>query len=161
MLWIDWVIISLVGISTLISLVRGFTREALSLVVWIAAFGVAVRFAEPLSIHFSAGIDTPSLRFAAAFVCLFVVTLIVGALVNFLIGQLVKSTGLSGTDRMLGIFFGATRGVLMVAVAVLLMSWTPLVQDPWWQGSQLIPHFELLANWVQQFLPEEANALIS
>ena len=80
-------------------------------------------------------------------------TLITSALVNNLIASIVEKTGLSGTDRMLGVIFGLLRGAAIVTLLVLLAAATPMPNDTWWQDSVLIEHFEKLAIWARQFLP--------
>jgi len=89
---------------------------------------------------------------------LFLATLFAGGLINFLIGKLIKATGLSGTDRMLGIFFGLARGIAIVTVLVLLAGLTPLPKDPWWHESQFIPHFQQLAMILRGLLPPQYAA---
>lgn len=151
--WADIAILVIVAISMLISIWRGFMREALSLASWIAAILVALSFADALAPHFEAYITTPSIRLIAAFAVLFLATLLIGGLVNYLVGQLIKKTGLSGTDRMLGVIFGVARGVAIVGILVLLAGLTPLPQDPWWRESILIAHAQDLALWMKAFLP--------
>jgi membrane protein required for colicin V production len=90
-----------------------------------------------------------------AFAALMLVSLVVGGLVNFLVIQLVERTGLSGTDRLIGMVFGLARGVLVIAVLVLVAGLTPFPGDPWWQESRLIPYFEELALWLGELLPED------
>lgn len=144
----DWAVVVVVSLSILISLVRGFVREALSLLVWVAAFVVAFFFSEKLSPLLANSIQVPSLRYAAAFALLFVVTLIVGSLVSYIIGQLVKMTGLSAVDRLLGCMFGLCRGVLIVLlILIFLPKILPVQQDQWWQKSILIPRILVLENW--------------
>lgn len=150
--WVDWAIIAVVAISSLISLSRGFVKEALSLLIWIVAGVVAWLFGGALAQHLSAYIETPSVRIIAACALLFVVTLMVGALINYLIGELVKATGLSGTDRLLGMVFGAARGGLLVVVLVGLVSLAPVQEDSWWRESQLLPHFLLVADWSKNLI---------
>lgn len=147
--WADWVIIAIIVISSLMSLRRGFVREAVSLASWVVAFVVARLFATSLAVVLQDYIDTPSLRLLAAFAILFVITLIVGVLVGMLIGALVSATGLSATDRVLGIGFGAVRGALVIVVLVALLGMTPAVLDSWWLESSLIPHFVLLEDWTR------------
>lgn len=157
MVWVDYVILGIIGLSAVISLVRGFVREALSLVVWVAAFWVSWAFFRPLAAQLD-WFTVPSVRLGASFAILFVATLMVGALLNFLVGQLVEKTGLSGTDRLIGVLFGAARGGVLVAVLVLLAGLTPLPNDPWWQESQLIGYFQELAIWLKTLLPEDIGA---
>lgn len=144
----DWIIVAIVAISGLISLWRGFVREALSLVIWMAAISIALFFSDMLSAHLSVWIGTPSLRKVASFVLLFVATLIVGGIVSHIIAALVKMTGLTGTDRVLGMVFGVARGLLVVlALLILVPPIVPINQDAWWIESSLIPHFLMMQDW--------------
>jgi membrane protein required for colicin V production len=152
--WADWTILAIVGISGLFSIKRGFVKEALSLVTWVTAFVVARLFTDALAMVLADYIQTPSFRIASAFAILFVITLIVGALISNLVGVLVQATGLSGTDRILGMGFGLARGALVVVVLIALLGGTPAVQDAWWQESQLIPHFVLMEAWSKEVASE-------
>lgn len=147
--WADWTILTIIGISSLFSLQRGFAREALSLVTWLSAFIIARLFYQSLSVLLEPFIQTPSVRLAAAFAILFIAALVVGVLVNKLIGALVEATGLSATDRILGIGFGAARGGLIIVAIVALIGMTPAINDRWFQESQLIPHFVLMEAWTK------------
>ncbi|WIO73059.1 CvpA family protein [Porticoccaceae bacterium LTM1] len=150
MIWADWAIIAIVGVSALISVVRGFVREALSLVVWVAALFVAMTFYPQVTQWLTNLIETPSLRQAAAWLGLFVLTLIVGGIVNYLISQLVRATGLTGTDRFLGMLFGTARGLLVVLVILILLPQAlPVTQDAWWHESVLIPYFLKFEGWAR------------
>lgn|SRR5690606_25877290 len=147
----DYVILGTIAVSMVVSLMRGFTVEALSLVTWIAAFVIARLFSLPLAVLLADFIDPPSARQPLAFVALFVMTLIVGALIRHLVKQVVNATGLSGTDRTLGTVFGALRGALLVVVALAVLSrTTQMPGDPWWQQSELIPHFLLVETWTAE-----------
>src|SRR5699024_8046536 len=122
MVWIDYFILAVIVLSILLSLIRGFVREAVSLGTWLAAFGLALTFAGPLSRWFTA-IDSDALRIILAFALLFVAVLIVGAVLNHVISALVDKTGLSGTDRLIGAVFGFGRGLVLVAALVLVANW--------------------------------------
>jgi membrane protein required for colicin V production len=140
--WADWTILIILGLSCLIGLVRGLIKESLSLAVWLAALFIANHFKTPAAQLLAQHIQTPSLREMAAFGGLFVLTLLVGSLINFVIGQIVKMTGLTGTDRMLGMVFGAARGFLIVmAIIIFLPPVIPIDKDSWWHQSVFIPEF--------------------
>lgn len=153
--WVDYSILAIIAISVLISLWRGFTKEALSLAGWVIAAWVALTFADKLQVLLEPHIKVPSLRLMVAFAILFIATLFIAAFINYLAVQVIKKTGLSGTDRMIGIFFGVARGCVVVAVLVLVGGMTPVPQDPWWHESQLMHYFQDMAIWLRQFLPAE------
>ena len=159
MVWIDYAILAVIGISTLISLVRGFVKEAVSLVIWFSAFFIASSFYLKLATLLT-NISEPFLRNAASIAILFISTLILGALINYLIGQLVSKTGLSGTDRVLGLGFGALRGALVVSAMLFFMdAFSSAASTDWWQASQLIPEFTLVVEWFFEYLKESSSFL--
>lgn len=161
MLAIDWAILAVLLISALISIKRGFVKEILSLISWMAAFVIARIFSGHLDVLLVQWIQTPSARYGAAFGILFAVTLIIGSMLNHLVGELVRATGLAGTDRMFGIVFGVTRGLIMVTAAVYGLQMTAFSQDPWWLESNLIPHFELMVSWSKNILPGATQSLLT
>jgi len=152
-IWVDYILLGVIVISALLSLWRGFVTEAISLVSWIVALWVAVVFFQDLADLLKGWIGTPSIRDVSAFAILFVGSVLVGGLVNYLAGQLVAKTGLTTTDRALGMLFGIARGIVIVAVLVLLAGLTVLPQDPWWQEALLLGHFQDMALWLRSFLP--------
>jgi membrane protein required for colicin V production len=161
MVWIDVVILALIVLSAVLSLFRGFVKEALALASWLVALWVAMTFYENLALMLAEWISVPSAQKITAFVLLFICVLLLGALVNYLAGKLVARTGLTGTDRMLGVVFGAARGAVIVALLVLFAGLTPMPQDAWWQDSQLIGYFEEFAMWMREYLPADMAENIS
>ncbi len=158
---VDTAIIGILVVSALISVVRGFFREVLSLVAWTSAAWIAVTFTPSFGAFLQTYITVPALRIAAAFVTLFLLTLILASMVNRLVGQLIKRTGFSGTDRAVGMIFGLIRGGVIVAVLVLVAGVTRLPQEPWWQESLLIGHFQQMAVWLRANLPSEIAGSIT
>ncbi|HTF98700.1 MAG TPA: CvpA family protein [Cellvibrio sp.] len=149
--WADWAIIGIFSLSCIIGLIRGFVREALSLVIWVAAVLVARLFGSQLETMLVGHIETPSVRLMTAYALLFVSTLLFGAMVSYLIGALVRATGLSGTDRLFGMVFGAARAfIIVMAILILLPGFIPVHEDNWWKQAQLIPYFQSCEGWVVQ-----------
>ena len=159
MLWIDIVIIAVIAFSALVSLVRGFVREALSLVTWGCAFFIASHYYSYLAVWFT-GFEEELIRNGIAIAVLFVASLIVGAIVNYIIGSLVEKTGLSGTDRVLGVCFGGLRGVLIVAAILFFLdTFTGFSSSEDWQRSTLIPQFSYIIGWFFDYLKSTSSFL--
>jgi membrane protein required for colicin V production len=144
------------GLSVLMGLWRGFIGEVLALAVWALAVWVAWKLGPQLAAQFSS-IDVPAARLLLAYALCFIAVLIAGAIVSFLMRKLVSGSGLSGTDRMLGMVFGLARGLVLVTLVVLLLGFTPLPRDPWWRESRLLPTFQQGAQWAAAQLPVEVT----
>jgi membrane protein required for colicin V production len=153
--WADYTILAVLGLSVLMGLWRGFIGEMLALACWVCAFWVAWLFGPALADRFSASISTPSVRVLLAYAVCFVAVLMAGAIVAFLMRKLIEGSGLSGTDRLLGMVFGLVRGAALVVLVVFLLGFTPARRDPWWGQSQLLPSFEPGAHWLGERLPSE------
>jgi len=159
---VDIAIAVIVVISGLISAVRGFVRETMSLIIWIAAFVVAMTFSSVVSSLLTNLIELASMRQLVAWGGLFIGTLLLGGLISFLLGKLIDSTGLGGTDKTLGLVFGVFRGLLIVlALVIMLPKVIPVEQDPWWMESALIPIFQSFENWGNQAVTELKELLTS
>ncbi len=139
---LDIAIIVVVLLSAVIGLVRGLVKEVLSLASWVVAFVVAIYFSSAVSQQLPASWGAESLRLVIAFAVLFIVALIAAALLQWLVSQLVNSTGLTGTDRFLGFLFGSARG-LLVTIVVLIGLREIAGETSWWQQARL--PVELLA----------------
>lgn len=141
----------------LVGALRGFIKEVLALAIWALAFVMAYRFAGGLGELMEAQVSLPSARLAIGFAGIFLAVLVLGGLLVYLVGRLVESTGLSGTDRLLGGAFGVVRGLALVLTFLLIAGLTPIPKDPWWQESAMIGRLMPLVDWVAEFLPEAAR----
>ena len=160
MIWIDYAILAIVGISGVISLMRGFIREALSLAGWIAAFWAALAFSGEVATWLVGYVSVPSVRVGIAFAAIFFGVLLLCGVALRMAGLLVERTGMSGTDRALGIVFGLLRGAVIAGVLVLLAGLTSLPRDPWWSQSVLLPHLVALASEIRAVLPPDMQQQI-
>ncbi|HLF10779.1 MAG TPA: CvpA family protein [Gammaproteobacteria bacterium] len=134
---VDYVIIAVCVFSAGVGFWRGFTKEALSLLTLLAAIWLAWRFAWVIEPYLGDWAGPPNAKVWAARVVVFVLVLAVGALASWLARTLIRHTGLSGLDRLLGGVFGLVRGALIVGLAVIALEFTGLDQDPRWQQAAL------------------------
>lgn len=158
----DYIIIAVILFSILISLLRGFVREAVSLLTWIVAFWIAFKFsgvATDLFSSFGYGPESPKLRLILCFAILFIAMLFLGFIVNSLLSRFIAKTGLTGLDRMIGMVFGALRGTLVVGVLLLLCSVSIVSKEAWWKNSVLVPHFSVIISFLHDMLPDQLDGV--
>ncbi|OGO91135.1 MAG: colicin V synthesis protein [Coxiella sp. RIFCSPHIGHO2_12_FULL_42_15] len=158
--WIDYAIIGIIAFSTMISFFRGFIREAISLMAWILGLIVSLKYAIVLQTYFTPWISSEAVRYFITFVALFLMIVFAGLLVNLLIHMLLNKTGMSLTDRFIGIFFGALRGGAIVAVMLLMLTNLGTIADSFaLQQSTLAPRFKPILFWLNGFLPKKMKAV--
>jgi membrane protein required for colicin V production len=157
----DYVVLTIVGASVIVSVMRGLAREVLALAGWVLAFVVANALSGAVAGSFSSVISDGSVRALTAFVAVFVVTLIAVSLVALGVSRLLKGAGLGLEDRLLGSVFGLARGVLIVMVMVLLAGLTALPRQPAWSDAMLSPPLEALARLIKPWLTQAVSRYIS
>lgn len=158
----DWAILVVIGVSALLSLVRGFVREAISLCAWTGAFVVTGKFYSVLAqrlTYFDCLNDNAIARTALSVFILFTLTLLVIGTCGNILRALIDKAGLSGTDRLLGVAFGAMRGVLVVCALLAVMQigfklgiLGFVLDKPMYADSVLIPELQRIVNWFFLYL---------
>jgi len=148
---VDYLIVVLVVMSTLVGLWRGFTTEALSLLTLLAAVGLAWTFAAALAPSLGSWAEADEVRLWIARCIIFVVVLILGGLVSWVARKLVRQTGLSGLDRFLGAAFGLLRAAVLVGLAVIVLQFAEVDRESWWQEARLRPYAERVAEAVKYY----------
>ena len=134
----DYILLIVIALSAIAGLMRGFLHEVLSLLSWLAAFFVALYFAESLSAVLADQFANGTLRFGISFGVLFIATLILSSFLIFLISKMISSAGLGSTDRILGFVFGGLRGAVICIVGLIALR--SFAQGAgWWTDSQIVP----------------------
>lgn len=151
MSWADVAIVVICLASAAFGFWRGFAKEALSLVTWLAAIWLAWRFTWLVEPFLGEWERAPELKIWAARAVILVLVLIAGGLVSWVVRELIRHTGLSSMDRTLGALFGFARGVIIVGLAVIAMQLAGLDQDPWWQRSKLKPYGDRIADGIRYY----------
>lgn len=154
MTWLDYAVIGVFTASLVVGAWRGLVREVLSILGWVIAFLAANLLAGPLGPAMPQAIPSPELRVAAAYVAVFVGSLIVTTLLGLLLSKIVKAVGLGGVDRMFGALFGAARGLLIVLAVALLAGLTSAPRQPFWRDSASGPLLVQAAQALKPLLPQ-------
>ena len=152
---LDFGIIIICAISLLVGLMRGFVREVLSVVTWVAAIWLGLNYYSMVGEYFKGAINQELFRNVAGFAAIFFVVLIVCSLISYLVNKLVTKTGIKGTDRVLGSVFGIFRAVLIVVLLLLIGQSVNFHETDDWKNSQLVGHFEPIVEIVNGLLPDD------
>jgi membrane protein required for colicin V production len=151
---IDILIAVAVAISIVVGIFRGFVKEAISIAALLVAIWAALYFGPSVGNVSESWLSSEELQMWFGRVLVFAVVLAVGGLLGWGISKLVRLSVLSGMDRFLGSLFGAVRGILLVAVFVIGGQFAGFDNDEWWLKSRLIPHLEVVADWIEVMAPQ-------
>ena len=148
---VDNLILAVIAISSAFGVRRGFIKEIMSLLSWIAALLVSRVYSVSLASILENLIDNPSVRYVIAFSVLFVIIIMLGTLLNHFLSKLLVVTGLKIIDRLLGAVFGVARGTVIVLVFLFVLN-VFVSESEWWQQSTLIPYGMVLIEESQFFI---------
>lgn len=164
--WVDIAVLIIVLISAIFAFIRGFVREALSLACWAGALAATLVFYPMLQPHMREQIEQKAVADGATALVLFCGALIVLIPITYLLGNMVKGKALTAIDRSLGFVFGLVRGMLVVCLIYLFMSWiwpapnpsAPAKEDTrpeWLMRARTQPMMEKGAEIIQGFIPKD------
>ena len=158
---LDLVVIGVVVISALLAAVRGFTREVLSIVAWVAA-GAAAWFLHPLALPYAKQyITSDTVSLVAAIGAIFIVTLIIVSIITVKISDLILDSRIGALDRTLGFVFGAARGFVICVIGWIFLGWLLQGKEPEWATSaRSRPMLENTGNNIIAMLPDNPEGLL-
>ena len=133
---LDWVLTAVLLFSLLLGAWRGLVYEVLSVLGWAASFYAAQWFAPQVATMLPLQSASEPVRYAAAFVLVFIAAVFAAGLLAALLKMLVDAIGLRPVDRTLGAAFGVLRGVIMLLAATVVVDMTALKSSVWWQESR-------------------------
>ncbi|MDH5456422.1 MAG: CvpA family protein [Gammaproteobacteria bacterium] len=151
---IDILIAVAVAISVVVGIFRGFVKEAISMAALLFAIWAALYFGPSVGDVSENWFSSEELQMWFGRVLVFAVVLAIGGLLGWGISKLVRLSVLSGMDRFLGSLFGAVRGILLVAVFIIGGQFAGFDNDEWWLNSRLVPHLEVVAEWIKVMAPQ-------
>lgn len=157
---IDILIVVAVAISVIVGIIRGFVKEAISIAALLVAIWAALFFGPGIGEISDSWIASQDLRMWFGRILVFIVILSIGGLLGWGIAKLVRLSVLSGMDRLAGAAFGAARGILLIAVFMIGGEYAGLNAEDWWQASTLLPHVEVVAEWIKIMAPQGYEILV-
>ena len=131
----DFVVIAIVGLSTLFAFWQGFIRMLASLAAWVVGVLAAIRFSPDVGALLPGLGESQAVRYILAFTLILIVVLLAGALIGGLASRLANAAGLGFADRALGAVAGVARGILIAVLIVLFAGLTKLPKSDWWQNA--------------------------
>ena len=157
---IDILIAIVLIFSVIIGVVRGFVKEAISITALLLAIWAALNLGPGVGEISESWLSSKELQTWFGRILVFVLILAIGGLIGWGLAKLVRLSVLSGIDRLIGGFFGAARGVLFVALFILAAEFAEFDNDSWWKKSKLLPHFEVVAEWIMVMAPQGYDLLV-
>jgi membrane protein required for colicin V production len=150
----DYIVLIIIGLSVILSVMRGMIREVLAIVGLVAAFYVGVTYTNQLVPMMPVDIPNDALRVLAAFLVLFLGTLLLATLLGIALSAIFKKAGLGWLNRFLGALFGVARGLLIVCVIVFLAGLTDMPKDARWRNAMFSAPIEALVLSLLPWVPE-------
>lgn len=158
---LDGILLGVTLVSAILAMVRGFSREVLSVASWAAAALAAFFFYKPVVPYLQPYISNETILNIAAAGSVFLVTLIVVSIITMKIADFIIDSRIGALDRTLGFIFGAARGVLLVVVAMLFFNWLVTTDQPSWvTNAKSKPMLDQLGQQLVDMLPEDPESAI-
>ena len=156
----DWILLTVLAASMLVGAWRGLVYEVLSVMGWIAAFLLAQWLAPEVAEKLPMQSSGETLRYAAAFVLVFIASVFAAGLISALMKRLISAVGLRPVDRILGALFGLFRGVILLLALSVVVHMTALQESDWWLESEGAPMLITMLKGLGPMLPEKFGAFL-
>jgi membrane protein required for colicin V production len=143
--------------SVLIGALRGFIREACSLVFWILSIWAAWKFGPLVEPHLGGLLADPSVSPWVGRLVVLILVLLLGWIVGTLLTYFTRAMGLGPLDRVIGVLFGIVRGTVLVGLLIIGGELLHLNQEAWWGRSKLVPYAEPVGDWLRAMVGEHGD----
>jgi membrane protein required for colicin V production len=150
---VDYAILSIIGVSVVTGLFRGVVKEIMALAIWVIALWAASRYSSFLAAYLKPYIQQTEIRAIVGFISLTLLILIAGGLINTAMSFVIVRSGLSSTDRLLGMVFGWGRGVIIIALMIVVAQMSGFSDKDYVKNSKFYPQFQPVVNWMARFVP--------
>jgi membrane protein required for colicin V production len=159
--WVDLVVIGIIGLSAFTGLFRGVIKEVIALGVWVVGLWVGYHYTDSLTPWVAQYVQNSTAQTAIAFVIILIGVLIAGSVLNYTLSLLLKSTGLSSIDKLLGMCFGFIRGGFIVSLILAILSMTSLPYQQYVNNSMICNQLRPVVNWISSYIPMVLNQIKS
>jgi len=159
----DTILLLLIFLSSFFAMLRGFTRETLSILSWfIAAVASFIAYTNDQSRSFVSNILQPDwLAYSLLVGVVFILALIISAFISSKLSKLVLKSNIGILDRIFGIFFGFTRGYLIIMLLFIGLTWLFEPNEPDWLSKSIFyEHLESSKNKIYSYLPDNPSAIM-
>lgn len=161
---LDVILLAVMAISAILAMVRGFTREALSIASWVAAAAATWYFFEPVRAFAREHVKFNPVQVVdvASAAAIFIVVLLLVSFITMKISDAILDSRVGPIDRILGFGFGAARGLLLVVVAFMFFTWlVPEKGQPeWFRTAQSRVILQDAGDKLLAMLPEDPESTI-
>lgn len=153
----DYLVLVIIGLSIVVSMMRGVVKELLAIFGWVAAFYIAKTYSPLLAPLLPEEIPTEALKVLAAFLILLVCVLLISSFLSIAVSSVVRKVGLNWLNRFFGVVFGFARGLLIVCVLVFLAGLTSLPKKKMWTDAMLSSPLEMIVISALPWLPDSVT----
>lgn len=157
--WFDWVIVTIICISGLYGITRGFIKEAVTVTAWVFAAWVSYVYADDLAIYLEPHIETSSMRVALMVLAVFIVVLSLSSILRQVFRLIIDKVGLVGLDHVLGLVFGVFRGTVLSMLLMIALLNLGFGNDKWWVDSFMVEKLSGIMDMIPEHLPDEAKSV--
>jgi len=159
---LDIIVLSVMLISGLLAMVRGFLREIFSIMSWIIAAGVTVYFHKQALPYVKQYIQQDTAALATTVALLFLGTLLITSIITARVSDVVLDSRIGALDRTMGFLFGIARGLLLMVIALLFFNWLvpPEKLPPWVANAKTLPALTNMGDWLKAQLPDNPGNTI-
>ena len=157
----DHLFAAILLISFVLGCLRGFVREAISLLSWLIGLWLAWHFADLFYPWLGGALAEPGIREWTGRAIVLFLTLLIGSAAGAVASHFVqRAAGLAVMDRVVGALFGLMRAVVVIGLLVIGGRAVDLDLEPWWQKTRSMPVAEAVANWLERYAEPAAADLL-
>jgi membrane protein required for colicin V production len=155
---LDGILVGFTLVSAMLAMVRGFSREVLSIASWVAAAAAAYFFYPAILPYVQPHIDNEKIAMGVSAAIVFFIALIVVTVITMKLADFIIDSRVGALDRTLGFLYGAARGVLVVAVALMFFNWLVGDNPPIWvKEAKSRPLLDNIGTRIEAMLPADAE----